>query len=702
MSHKQICTALIGAGYIADWHAEALKSVPEARLTAICDLSPGAAQALADRQGVQAFTSLDDLIAANVCDAVHILTPPPSHRDLTVACLEAGLHVLTEKPVALSSGEIADIAKAAAASGRMFAAGHNFLGLPSYQRLKALRATGQLGRITSAEVNWHLPLAPLRSGPFGLWLLREPKNLLLELGPHLVAFAQDLLGDMKVEHLSLGKPITLPGGAMRAQSWRILARAGEVDITFNISVVETMDDRSLILRGAGGVARLDYANDVLVVERENAADIVLNPFLRQMSLAGQHLREGLVNLNRQTLSLNRKSAYAQSFIGSFRAIYQALQTGGPMDPRFDLSAANAVTRTLEDVLAFLPEGGAETHPKPQPKRRPKPKVLVIGGTGFIGRHLTRALVADGQDVRVVSRGAYGPFDDLVDHVETIAVSLKDEAGLARAMTGIDTVYDLAKSMDDTWQACLENDVGVRLKIAKAALDQRVTRFIYTGTIASYDMSDGGKTITEATGFAADMSDRNLYARSKAACEAALIELHETEGLPLVIIRPGIVVGAGGPLQHWGIGRWHGAGKVRIWGNGRNLLPFVLIDDVCDGLIQAAKTPAAVGKSFNLVGEPMLTARDYFNAIDEAVGARIAVKSGWLPGFFLTDGVKHLLKRHVLRRTGLSRASLKDWQSRAHLSPFSIDQPKTVLGWTPESDRHAFVQKAITEANLFGF
>ena len=61
-------------------------------------------------------------------------------------------------------------------------------------------------------------------------------------------------------------------------------------------------------------------------------------------------------------------------------------------------------------------------------------------------------------------------------------------------------------------------------------------------------------------------------------------MHHARGLPLVIARPGIVVGPGGPLQHWGIGRWHGPGAVRLWGNGRNVLPFVLVDDVADALV----------------------------------------------------------------------------------------------------------------------
>ncbi|MGC1506304.1 MAG: NAD-dependent epimerase/dehydratase family protein [Sulfitobacter sp.] len=695
---KRTRVGIVGAGYISDWHADALGATDQAELTCVVDNNLTAAQSFATARGIAAFGSVQEMLLADAADAVHVLTPPEYHRAVTEECIAGGLHVLVEKPVALSSSDVEAMVTAAQVRGVQFAAGHNFLALPSYLRLKSLIAAGELGRVSTAEINWCFPLGPLRSGPYGIWLMRDTRNLLQELGPHLFAFMQDLFGDAEIMHLQTSHEITLPGGGTRPQGWRILARAGGVDVTLNLALVETYDDRSVMLRGSSAMARLDYAKDTLVVSGVNTSDLVMNPLRDALGQSFGHLREGLVNAARQLTSLNQKSPYGLSFRGICDEVYSALAAGRLIDPRFNGDSAIKVMRAIEDTLALLPKAAVVA----KPSGTPKPTALVIGGTGFIGRALTRRLAENGTHVRVLSRGKTGPFDDIADKVETVAVSLGKAEALEAAMQGIDHVYHLAKSEDKTWAAALENDVAVTDRIAQAALNAGVKRLIYTGTIASYDLSDPQVTITEATGFGEELEDRNIYARSKAECEARLMAMYRDKGLPVTIARPGIVVGAGGPLQHWGIGRWHGAGAVKIWGDGHNILPFVLIDDVADGLMLMADSDAALGESFNLIGEPMLSARGYFDAIHATLGARIKVSSGQLGLLYGADAIKFFLKSKVLRRRGLSRPSLRDWKSRAHYSPFDNRKPKEVLGWAPEAHKDGFIKAAITDAGLLGF
>lgn len=696
---SEIRVALLGAGYISSWHADAVRSIPGLKLVAVCDRSEAAARKLASTYGINWYSDLDKLIASGTCDAVHVLTPPPLHRDLAVRCLDGGLHVLVEKPVTLSVADLDAISAAAARNGRMLGVCHNFLGLPAWQRLRRVADAGELGLVSSLQVNWSFPLPPLRSGPYGIWLMRETRNLLLELGPHPFAFAVDMFGPLKIEHVSLGQWIELPGGESRPQSWRILATAGRVDVTITLSLVETFDDRSVTLRGSSGLARLDYAADTLTVTRDNTSELVLNPLRKQLGLAGAHLREGVRNAWVQAASLNQKSPYGQSFRATVAGFHDGLRKGVP-DRRFGPEAARNVMQAIEDCLEHVPQRPAVAAPAAGlPAVASGSSVMVIGGTGFIGRNLTRRLVAQGHRVTVLSRGADGPFADLGDRVRMVGASMQDEAALTAAMAGVDCVFNLARSNDATWEDALENDVGVALRISRAARRAGVGRMVYTGTIASYDMSDPARVITEDIRLT-DMENRNLYARSKAECERRLLEIQEGEGVPVVIARPGIVLGDGGPLQHWGIGRWHGAGAVRLWGNGRNPLPFVLVDDVSDGLIAMMQVDGLAGQDFNLVGDPILTGRDYFDAIHRRLGARLNVSTSNLTLLWLADLAKQGLKRHVLRRRGARANSRIDWLSRGHLSPFDNGKARRLLGWAPESDPDAVLTAAIDRAHLF--
>lgn len=195
-----------------------------------------------------------------------------------------------------------------------------------------------------------------------------------------------------------------PGGEQRPQSWRIIARAGNVDVTIALSLVETFDDRSVSLRGSSAMARLDYAADTLVVTRDNTADLVMNPLIKELGKSGAHLREGLRNAVRQAASLNQKSPYGLSFCNTVAAFYQGIRSGTP-DPRFAPDAARTVMAGITDALDRLPRlPGIPA----RPSGTPQPRVMVIGGTGFIGRNLTRRLVNRAMTCGCCRAGAAAP------------------------------------------------------------------------------------------------------------------------------------------------------------------------------------------------------------------------------------------------------------------------------------------------------
>lgn len=704
MTKPPIKVALLGAGYIASWHGDAIKRVPGAEVSAVCDLSRGAAETLAAKySGAKVFTSLEEMLDAGVADSVHVLTPPHNHTDAAEKIINAGLAAFVEKPFALSTDDCQRLDALAKQKNTTLGVNHNFLMLPSYDRFKADITSGVIGPIDTLEANWQFPLAPLRSGPFNLWMLRKPENLLFELGVHLFAFLADLFGEVDDIDVDLRNPIAIPGGITHFQSWRINARAGGASITLNLSLVEGHDNRSLRVRGLGALAQYDFAEDTYRCERASMADIVAGPFLRQLSTAGQALGAGVTNATRQLKSLNGLAPYGLSMQRAIDRFYEALTSDRPVDPRISAGLAGKATAMIETALekarpqfiepqSSIGDTAASTNGK---------TMLVIGGTGFIGRALSHALADKGYDVRVFSRGRGAGLERDDGRISVVTGSLKSDEDLQGAMTGVDGVFHLAKATETSWQGYLENDVGVTKRIGEACIAAGVKRLVYTGTIDSYDASQPDGPITEDTPFDHDLERRNLYARSKAACEDALKELAQTNGLPLVIARPGIVIGAGGPLQHWGIAMWRGATTCKIWGDGQNMMPFVLVDDVADGLVLSMETEGVEGRSFNLIGDPMISARDYFNAIEEAYGVAMRARATPIWTYYSVDVVKYWLKRILAKRTGLTRPSFRDWQSRAQLSPYRNEFAKATLGWAPEASRDAFIKRGVSDANLFG-
>ena len=702
MTQTPIKVGFLGAGYISKWHGDALSRVKGAELKSVCDLSEAAAKGLAGSLGVSGVhTSLDDMLTDASLNCVHVLTPPHAHFETTKKILEAGKHTFVEKPLVLSSSEADELTQIAAANDVQLGVNHNFLMLPGYDRFKRDLQNGTVGRIDSFAANWRFPLAPLRSGPFGLWMLREPTNILFELGPHLFAFAADLFDDFKVKDVTLRYPVEIPGGITHYQGWRITGLAGETAVMLDLSLIEGHDDRSMEARGLGALARFNFAEDSYTLQKAAMQDIVIGPFASQSSAGMQHLKTAMGNAFRQVTSLNMLAPYGLSITRACQSFYNSLQTGNPLDRRLSPQLAASAIRSIESAVQAAA-------PKIKPRRTfapvsnpPKPTMLVIGGTGFIGRRLTHALANEGYGVRVLSRGKGGGFERADGRVSVFTGNLKSDEDLLAAMDGIDGVFHLARAEESSWEGYLENDVAVTRRIGEACLKADVKRLVYTGTIDSYDASQSDRPINEQTPFDHDLTERNLYARSKAACEAVLTELATEKGLPLVIARPGIVIGEHGPLQHWGIAMWRGATACKLWGDGRNVLPFVGVNDTADGLVKTMTVKGIEGRSFNLIGDPMLSGLDYFAEIEKAYGVKMRAKPTPIWTYYVIDVAKYWAKRLLAGRKGLTKPTFRDWKSRAQLSPYENAAAKEALDWRPESDRNRFVEEMIAGANLFG-
>lgn len=326
-----------------------------------------------------------------------------------------------------------------------------------------------------------------------------------------------------------------------------------------------------------------------------------------------------------------------------------------------------------------------------------PTVLVVGGAGFIGRHLVKALVARGVAVRVLSRNSAAARLALAGlPVDLVQGAHDDRAVLDRALDGIETVYHLAKSDGQRWEDYLRGDVEPTRVLAEAALAHKVKRFIYTGTIDSYFSARADDVIDSDSPLDSRLASRNLYARSKAACEEILLKMHREDGLPLVIFRPGVVIGEGNPPAHWGIGIFHSDTRAQLWGEGVTKLPLVLVEDVAEGLALGMTAPSIEGQAFLLTDEPLLSAQEYVQEVSRASGTQISAPPTPIWRFFAYDLAKELVK-HLVRHPNRRVPSYRDWNCRAHRARYDSSKTRSVLGWKPAGTREAMVSRGIVAA-----
>ena len=166
--------AVIGAGYWGPNLARNFRSSPDWDLVAVCDLDEARARrVVGPRSTVDVVTALPELLARDDVDAVAIATPARTHAAIALAALDAGKHVLVEKPIA-DTGELARrMVARAAETGRVLMVDHTFCYTPAVLKIREMIAAGSLGDIHFVD-----------SVRINLGLVQPDVNVFWDLAPH--------------------------------------------------------------------------------------------------------------------------------------------------------------------------------------------------------------------------------------------------------------------------------------------------------------------------------------------------------------------------------------------------------------------------------------------------------------------------------------------------------------------------------------
>jgi perosamine synthetase len=249
----RIRVALIGCGQMGRWHLDAYSRNPHVELVAFADSSRIAADRFAAMSGGRAYVSHHELLGAERLDAVSVCSVPASHCEIVVDALEAGVHVLCEKPLATAPGDAERMATAAARRSRVLLPAFKFRFFDEVRGLEALLDRGALGPIVSARLMFGCDL-----DMSGKWFA-DPElaggGIVMDNGSHAFDLIEHLLGPIAAVSATSAncRPLAVEDCA---QIRCVLRRGGTVtvDLTWAVSTPPT---GYLEIYGHQGTAILD-------------------------------------------------------------------------------------------------------------------------------------------------------------------------------------------------------------------------------------------------------------------------------------------------------------------------------------------------------------------------------------------------------------------------------------------------------------
>lgn len=242
------------------------------------------------------------------------------------------------------------------------------------------------------------------------------------------------------------------------------------------------------------------------------------------------------------------------------------------------------------------------------------KILVIGGTGFLGKLLVPQLVKAGHDVAILhrkNRHAYGKRVVNLQADRGNLDAMKKALANQRFEAVYDDVYDWEKG---TTAAQVES--GLKL------VGDRLQRYIFMSSVAAYG---DGLNHHEADALAPD-DHPDQYVRNKAMTERFLFRMYHRHKLPVVTIRPPFIYGPSNPFyrEQFFWDRLRDGRQIILPGDGRRLMQFVYVKDLVWSMVRVLEDPQAVGQAFNVANPRPITQEELIEALASAAGKKLNI------------------------------------------------------------------------------
>lgn len=588
---------LVGAGYISEFHARAVKRVPNARIVGVADVVTSRAAGLAAQFGVSdVFPTMEAMIKEGI-DVIHILTPPETHAQLAIAALKNGCHVLVEKPLAMSVEEVDAISAAAAAAKKSVCVNHSMLYDRFVSKARDLVRSGAIGVPLSFDYFRSSEYPPYRGGPLPIHY-RNGGYPFLDQGVHALYLAEAFLGAIEDVRAYYGTHGGDPN--LLYDEWRVAAQCqrgtANIQISWNVKPLQNW----FVVQGTEGVLRANlFAMWVSHTRRL--------PLPKAPARALQAMGEGLSICAQVPANIVRfackKIVQYDGLHSLVAAFYRALQTEAPMP----VPAGQARSTVYWTNFVSQEADATKTKFQSQFQSEARAKILVTGATGLIGRQLVRLLLQKGDRVRIFVR-RQPPAEFMNDcNVEVFLGDLGDPAAVDRAVGGTEIVYHVGATMKGSAHDHERGTVCGTQNIVDSVLRHHVPRLVYISSLSCLHSSTSrsGAVVTEGWPVEPFPTKRGAYTQAKTEAERIVRDAVRDRNLRAVVLRPGRVFGPGMTLLTPEVARRMGNFFV-ILGDGTFELPLVYVEDVVNAIVLAADRSQFDGSVFHIVDRTHIT------------------------------------------------------------------------------------------------
>lgn len=339
--------AVIGTGKISEEHLRFLGAEPGVELVGVCDLSPSLAKYAVARFGAkQAFTDSSRMLGEARPNIVHVLTPPHTHARLVTDALNAGAHVIVEKPVAPTHREFQALWDLAAARNLRIVEDHNYRFNEPVVAIEQLFAMGELGAVREVDVRMALAIRK----PGGRYMdeslphpsHRLPAGVIHEFITHLCYLAMRFLPSFDRVAAAWSKHGT--DALFRHDDLDALVIGGPVHARIRFTSHSGPDCFALTVRGEKGWAQTDLFQPHLRVVRPRKGGQQLSPLVNHF-LNGMELMGASVSGFRNKVLQKTPYEGLRTFL---RKTYDALRTGG--EPPVTYADMDKAGRLIEALL----------------------------------------------------------------------------------------------------------------------------------------------------------------------------------------------------------------------------------------------------------------------------------------------------------------------------------------------------------------